>query len=73
MADVVPGMAVVRQMVTNWVEAVLVSCPMHRIGDTIPLVRVGASPHVVAWLRNIARVGDALLTGSDAVGSLEPV
>ena len=66
-ADMFPGVAEVWQVGPLRVEAVLVGRPGDCVGDSLPLVRVGAAPHVVARLRNIARVGDALLTGADAV------
>ena len=54
-------------------EAVLVSRPVDGVGVFLPLVRVGAAPHVVASLGVVSRVGDALVAGSDAVGGLVPI
>ena len=68
-----PGVAEVGQMVSLRMEAVLVSRPGDSVGDTLPLVRVGAAPHVVARFWGVARVGDAILTGSDAVRGFVPV
>ena len=65
-----PGVTVVGQVVALRMETVLVSGPDDSIGDAFPLVRVGAAPHVVARLGHVARVGDAVFTGSDAVGGL---
>ena len=53
-------------------EAVLVGRPGDGVGVSLPLVRVGAAPHVVARLGDVSRVGDAILTGFDAVGGLVP-
>ena len=71
--DVFPGVTEVRQMVALRVEAVLIGRPGDGVGDALPLVRVGAAPHVVARFRDVARVGDAILIGFDAVSSLVPV
>ena len=49
-------------------EAVLVGRPGDGVGDSLPLVRVGAAPHVVARLGDVAGVGDAVLLGLNAVG-----
>ena len=67
-----PGVAEVGEMVTNRVEAVLVSRPGDSVGDSLPSVRVRAAPHVVASLRGVARVRDAVFTGGDAVRSFVP-
>ena len=67
-----PGVAEVGQVVTNRVEAVLVSSPRDGVGDSLPFVRVGAAPHVVARLRLVPGIGDAILLRLDAVGSLIP-
>ena len=60
-SDVLPGMAKVGQVVTLRMEAVLVSRPGDGVGDSLPLVRVGAAPHVVANFWYVARVGDAFI------------
>ena len=65
-----PGVAEVGQVISSRMEAVLVGRPGDGVGDAFPLVRVGTAPHVVARLGHVARVGDAVLTGSDAVGGL---
>ena len=52
--------------------SVLVGLPVDGVGDALPLVAVAAAPHVVARLRIVARVGDTVLVGRDAVGGLKP-
>ena len=53
-------------------ESVLVGLPGDGVGDALPLVAVAAGPHVVARLRLVAGVGDAVFRSLDAVGSLVP-
>ena len=60
-SNVLPGMAVVGQVVTIRVEAVFVSNPGDFVDDSLPLVRVGAAPHVVTRFWYVARVGDTVL------------
>ena len=68
----IPCVAVVGQVVANRLEAVLVSRPGDRVGDSLPSVRVRAAPHVVTSLRGVARVRDTVFTGGDAVRSFVP-
>ena len=70
--DVLPGVAEVGQVGALRMIAVLVSRPFHGVGDSLPVVRVGAAPHVVASVRLVARVGDAVLLSLNAVGRLVP-
>ena len=72
-ADVFPGVAKVRKMISDGVEAVLVSRPVHGVGDSLPLVGVGASHHVVASVGGAARVGDTISLGFDTVRGFVPV
>ena len=65
------GVAEVGQMVTNRMEAVLVSPPMNSVGFALPGVRIPASPYVVAGPWYVARVGDTAFLSLDAVGGLE--
>ena len=51
-------------------EPVLVGLPGDGVGDAFPGVAVAAGPHVVARLRLVTGVGDAVFRGLDAVGSL---
>ena len=68
-----PGVAEVGQVVTLRMEAVLVSRPGDGVGDSLPLVRVGAAPHVVTRFRNIPGIGDAVFVWRNAVGRFETV
>ena len=69
-ANMLPGVAKVGQVVSLRVEAVLVSRPGDGVGDSLPRVRVGAAPHVVARLGDVARVGDAIFLSADSIGCL---
>ena len=71
-ADVLSGVAEVGQVGSLRVEAVLVSRPGDGVGDSLPLVRVGAAHDVVARFGQVARVRGALATRLDAVGGLVP-
>ena len=66
------GMAVVGQMSSLRMEAVLIGRPGDGVGDSLPLVRVGAAPHVVARLWDVAGVGNAVFLSLDTVGCLVP-
>ena len=70
--DVFPGVTEVGQMFPLRMEAVLVSRPGDSVGDTLPLVRVGAAPHIVARFWDVARVGDAVLLSLNAIGGFVP-
>ena len=71
-SDVFPGVAEVRKMISDGVEAVLVGRPGDGVGDSFPGVGVGAAPHVVASLGNVARVRDAVLIGLNSICCLVP-
>ena len=64
--------AVVGQMVANRLEAVLVSSPVDGVGDSLPSVRVGAVPHVVARFLYVPGIRDAFLSNADAIACLVP-
>ena len=70
-ADVLPGVAEVWQVISDRMEAVLISNPVNSVGDSFPGVRVRATPHVVASLRLVARVGDAFFACFDPVRCLK--
>ena len=65
-------MSEVGQMVTLRMEAVLIGRPGDGVGDSLPLVRVGAAPHVVARLGNVAGVGNAVINGLDVICRFVP-
>ena len=72
MTNVCPSKAKVGQVVALRMEAVLVSRPGDGVGDSLPLVRVGAAPHVAASLGIVTRVGDAILLDFDSVACFIP-
>ena len=71
-ADVLPGVAEVWQVISDRMEAVLISNPVNSVGDSFPGVRVGTAPHVVASLRLVARVGDAFFACFNSICCFEP-
>ena len=49
-------------------EAALISRPGDGVGDSHPLVRVRAAPHVVVRLVDVARVGDFVVLSAVSSG-----
>ena len=59
-------------MISLGEEAVLIGLPGDGVGDALPLVRVGALPHVVTRLRLVSREGCAVLFSLNSIGCLVP-